>query len=126
MPHKPTPPPDSMSALLAVLQQENGLLKQGRLHEAAGLQEQKITVLEQFDADLAAGAPRPAHRSILQRIVALSQENAAHFVAIRNGLKAAIARLENLQQAEASVGAYDRHGTRMAFQSHSVKLTKRL
>ncbi len=115
--------------LLDILQQENQFLKEGKLREAAGLATQKIEALDLFDASLGAQSLQqmgPHHKQTLKRIVSLSEENAAHFVAIRNGLKSVISRLEKLERSEASVGAYDHLGGKVEFQSQGGKLTKRL
>jgi hypothetical protein len=120
---------DAFTDLLDILQQENIFLKEGRLREAAGLATQKIEALDLFDANLGAQSRQhmgTQHKQTLKRIVSLSEENAAHFIAIRNGLKSVISRLEQLERSEASVGAYDRLGGRVEFQSQSGKLTKRL
>gem|GEM_PF-2414254 len=120
---------DIFGNLLDILQQENRFLKEGRLREAAGLATRKIEALDLFDASLGGQSLQQMgaqHKQTLKQIVLLSEENAAHFVAVRNGLKSVIARLERLERSESSVGAYDRLGGKVEFQSQGGKLTKRL
>jgi uncharacterized protein (DUF2342 family) len=105
------------AALSGVLQLERELLTTGRAAEAAGLIEEKMRALQDFETLIGskglAGAP-PETRRAVERIVQMAEENAAHMDAIRNGVRRAISRLESLNTG-AQVGSYGRGGAQLSF-----------
>jgi uncharacterized protein (DUF2342 family) len=105
------------SALIRVLQLERELLTTGRATEAASLIEEKMLALQDFEALIALkglGGASPEKRQVVERIVQMAEENAAHMDAIRNGIRRAISRLESLNTG-AQVGSYGRGGAQLSF-----------
>ncbi len=100
-----------------LLELERELLQRGRAAEVASLIEEKMQALQDFEA--AIEVARASHTLHLQsrameRIIQMAEENAAHMEAIRNGLRHAIRRLENLN-ASVNVGSYGRGGAQLSF-----------
>ncbi len=105
------------SALIRVLELERELLTSGRAGEAADLIQEKMIALQDFEALIAlkgmGGASREK-RQLIERIVQMAEENAAHMDAIRNGIRRAISRLESLNTGS-QVGSYGRGGAQLSF-----------
>ncbi|MFN7101293.1 MAG: hypothetical protein ACK4N1_01590 [Pseudorhizobium sp.] len=105
------------AALSDVLERERDLLQTGRAAEAAGLIEEKLAALQNFEALVESrrlgGASLETRRAI-ERIIQMAEENASHMEAIRNGIRRAIQRLERLNTG-AQVGSYGRGGAQLSF-----------
>jgi hypothetical protein len=105
------------AGLIGVLELERELLTTGRAAEAAGLIEEKMIALQDFEALIALkglGGASSEKRQLVERIVQMAEENAAHMDAIRNGIRRAISRLESLNTG-AQVGSYGRGGAQLSF-----------
>ncbi|MEQ9505264.1 MAG: hypothetical protein RLO80_03260 [Hyphomonas sp.] len=100
-----------------ILELERELLQTGRAAEVASLIEEKMEVLQDFEAIIEtnglSGVSHQERRSV-ERIVQMAEENAAHMDAVRNGLRHAIRRLENIN-SEVHVGSYGRGGSQLSF-----------
>ena len=108
---------DRATRLQNILAIEKDMLLSGRARDAISLMDEKldaITSLETALADTEMRAMVNDHQSILQSIAISAKENAAHFVAVRNGLRHAIDRLQSLH-ASAYVGSYGRDGGKVPF-----------
>lgn len=105
------------AALTDILELEREFLQSGRAAEAAGLIEEKMTALQDFEALIEsnglAGASLETRRAV-ERIIQMAEENASHMEAIRNGIRRAISRLESLNTG-AHVGSYGRGGAQLSF-----------
>lgn len=103
--------------LADLLDHERELLVTGQAAAAAGLIEEKMQALQNFEAFLAgldvARAPAGLHRAI-ETIIQMAEENAAHMEAVRNGVRHAINRLEGIT-ASSHVGSYRRDGGQVSF-----------
>lgn len=100
-----------------ILELERELLQTGRAAEVASLIEEKMQALQDFEAVIAAARiSRTSHlqRRAMEKIIQMAEENSAHMEAIRNGLRHAIRRLENLN-ASVNVGSYRRGGAQLSF-----------
>jgi hypothetical protein len=103
--------------LIDILELEQELLTSGRAAEVAGLIEDKMKALQDFEALIEAGGLANATaqtRFAIERIVQMAEENASHLEAIRNGIRRAIARLESLS-GDTQVGSYGRGGAQLSF-----------
>ncbi len=103
--------------LADILEQERVLLQSGAAADAAALIEEKMLALQDFESFLELdGVPAASlqARRAIERIIQMAQENAAHLDAVRNGVRHAISRLENLN-ASAHVGSYGRGGAQLSF-----------
>ena len=114
-------PADSLRARATRLQNilaiEKDMLLTGRARDAISLMDEKldaITSLESALGDPEMQAMITDHQSILQSIAVSAKETAAHFIAVRNGLRHAIDRLQSLH-ASAYVGSYGRDGSKVPF-----------
>jgi hypothetical protein len=113
--------------LVDLLEEERELLQSGRPAEAAQLVDAKMEALEAFEGFIAHGGLSNASaekRRAAEKIVQLAEENAAHMSAIRNGLRHAISRLENLNAA-AHVGSYGRGGAQLSFTNATGTFNRR-
>jgi hypothetical protein len=105
------------STLTDILELEQELLTSGRAAEVAGLIEDKMKALQDFEALLQSGGLAGASldtRRAVERIIQMAEENASHMEAIRNGIRRAIARLESLS-SDTQVGSYGRGGAQLSF-----------
>ncbi len=105
------------STLTDILELEQELLTSGRAAEVAGLIEDKMKALQDFEALLRSGGLAGASldtRRAVERIIQMAEENASHMEAIRNGIRRAIARLESLS-SDTQVGSYGRGGAQLSF-----------
>ena len=105
------------AALIDILELEQELLKSGRAAEVAGLIEDKMNALQDFEALLESGSLANATeqtRFAVERIIQMAEENASHMEAIRNGIRRAIVRLESLS-SDTQVGSYGRGGAQLSF-----------
>lgn len=105
------------SELQVLLETERALLQTGNLHGAVALAEEKARAISAFDKIVRAGAQaiNTSHvRDQVQAIITLAAENAKHFEAMRHGLAALIARVQNLS-SDSGVGVYNQYGTKMEF-----------
>ena len=108
---------DKATRLKDILAIEKDMLLTGRARDAISLMDEKldaITSLESALADPEMRAMVADHQSILQSIAISAKENAAHFIAVQNGLRHAIDRLQSLH-ASAYVGSYGRDGGKVPF-----------
>ncbi len=108
---------EKATRLQNILAIEKDMLISGRARDAISLMDEKldaITSLETALADTEMRAMVNDHQSILQSIAISAKENAVHFVAVRNGLRHAIDRLQSLH-ASAYVGSYGRGGQKVPF-----------
>ena len=113
--------------LVDLLEEERELLQSGRPAEAAQLVDAKMEALQAFEGFIAHGGMTSASlekRRAAEKIVLLAEENAAHMSAIRNGLRHAISRLENLNAA-AHVGSYGRGGAQLSFTNATGTFNRR-
>lgn len=115
------------AALSDILERERHLLKSGRASEAAGLIEEKLAALQNFEALVETrrlgGASLETRRSV-ERIIQMAEENSSHMEAIRNGIRRAIQRLESLNTG-AQVGSYGRGGAQLTFSNSTGKFSRR-
>ncbi|MBU1288814.1 MAG: hypothetical protein KJ871_13940 [Alphaproteobacteria bacterium] len=108
---------DKATRLQDILAIEKDMLLTGRARDAVSLMDEKlgaITSLESALADPELRAMIEDHQGLLRAIAKSAKENAAHFDAIRNGLRHAIDRLQSLH-AGAYVGSYGRGGQKVPF-----------
>jgi hypothetical protein len=104
-------------SLTDILELEHELLVSGRAAEVAGLIEDKMIALQDFEALIESGRLANASaqtRLAVERIIQMAEENASHMEAIRNGIRRAIARLESLS-SDTQVGSYGRGGAQLSF-----------
>lgn len=103
--------------LADILELERELLEAGRAADIASLIEEKMEALQDFEATLKSGGLTRASQAEIrsaEKIIQMAEENAAHMEAVRNGLRHAIRRLENLNSS-AHVGSYGRGGAQLSF-----------
>ncbi|KDA01832.1 hypothetical protein [Hyphomonas oceanitis] len=108
---------DRATRLQNILAIEKDMLLSGRARDAISLMDEKLDAITSLETALANPEMRAMiddHQSILQSIAISAKENAAHFVAVRNGLRHAIDRLQSLH-ASAYVGSYGRDGGKVPF-----------
>ena len=113
--------PDEVDALAArikeILLGERDLLVSGQAADALALAEDKSQAIEQFEAIVrsphSAGS-RTRLRKHLTDISKISKENELHFIAVRNGVRNLIVRLEDLGQST-SAGIYNQYGDGVRF-----------
>lgn len=106
-----------LARLSDLLVQERALLISGRASEVVALSEDKLALMKELEEALSAQSNRGGLHAIapaVDAVKALASENAAHFEAVRNGLRSAAARLGSLG-SEALVGSYGEGGRRMEF-----------
>ncbi len=100
-----------------ILELERELLETGRAADIASLIEEKMEALQDFETTLKSGHLSRASQAelrVAEKIIQMAEENAAHMEAVRNGLRQAIRRLENLNSS-AHVGSYGRGGAQLSF-----------
>ncbi|MBA3067884.1 MAG: hypothetical protein FP825_05300 [Hyphomonas sp.] len=110
-----------------ILEREQELLKAGRAGEAASLVEEKMIALQRFESLLeTAGLTGVSHktRRAMERVIQLAEQNAVHMEAIRNGIRHAISRLENLN-GSVQVGSYGRGGAQLSFSKATGTFNRR-
>ena len=108
---------DRATRLQNILAIEKDMLLSGRARDAISLMDEKLDAITSLETALANPEMRAMiddHQSILQSIAISAKENAAHFVAVRNGLRHAIDRFQSLH-ASAYVGSYGRDGGKVPF-----------
>lgn len=108
---------EAVQDLKCILTQERQFLIAGQLEDATFLMRSKLDALakvEQIVTRLEQGQVRREIAREIQSVVEQSKENGLHFQAVRNGLHRTIARLETMTD-NAQVGAYDVHGSQLAF-----------
>lgn len=96
---------------------ERALLAEGRAAEAVELGADKSAALGEFEDMLRqpdAAAMATVLREHINEIARLAKENELHFLAIRNGLKNLIARLENIDESTRA-GVYNQYGDNVQF-----------
>lgn len=111
------PARDVLTGLLDILEAEHDALLAGQAGTAGALLKPKMEAMKAFDTLMenpASLRPIPGVQTLMQRIVALSSENASLFSAVRNGLDAAITRVGS-SATNAYVGAYTQSGGKTAF-----------
>lgn len=107
----------ALARLRELLLAERELIVSGRAREAAALIQDKASALQAVENAISAPqinqVSTPQRREV-EAVVQMARENAVYFVAIRNGLRSAIQRLEGMHD-NAYVGSYGRGGMKMAF-----------
>lgn len=100
--------------LLSFLEKELGLLKSGELAEVVALAQEKSTLLRAFEAALQEEGISSADRPAVEAIIKRAGECDRHLLAIRNGMRSVITRMEGLDH-DSYVGSYNQYGDKMAF-----------
>lgn len=114
--------------LREILEAERDLLKQGMASDTLSLAQEKMSKMQEFQAYYSAIKPDAVSTADLQEVAAISQlarENAILFEAVRNGLNSVIERLEGLS-ANSYVGAYDKSGSKVAFNGAQGRYVKKI
>lgn len=117
-----------VSRLREVLAAERSFLKNGQVHDAASLAEEKLGAVEAFEGMLFADPPAgltASQRIGVREVVDMARENAIVLDSVRNGLRSVAARLENLDGGS-NVGAYDQYGTKLPFSGATGGYVKRV
>jgi len=100
-----------------ILLKERAFLAQGKAASALSLNEQKGAAIEEFEQHLRYAANKktaPTLQRYIKRIADLAKENELHLLAVRNGLKGLMARLENTDRSSRA-GIYNQHGDEVCF-----------
>lgn len=116
-----------IAALTDILEREQVLLKSGRASEVAELIGEKMIALQNFEEFLQTGGLRtvaPESRRGIERIIQTAEENAVHMVAVRNGVRHALTRLESLNTG-AQVGSYGRGGAQLSFSNATGSFSRK-
>jgi hypothetical protein len=119
--------PNVIAELTGILELEQELLKSGRAGEAASLIEKKMIALQGFESLLETaglkGVSRETRRA-MEKVIQLAEQNAVYMEAIRNGIRHAISRLENLN-GSVQVGSYGRGGAQLSFSKATGTFNRR-
>ena len=111
-----------------VLLSERTLLRSGQVHDVVALSGEKLQAVEAFESMLAMNPPvglSSSDRQGVREIVEMAKQNAIILESVRNGLRSAATRLENLDGG-ATVGAYDRYGASLPFSGATGGYVKRV
>lgn len=104
---------------------ERELMRAGRAHEAVDLIDEKLEALKALEEAISgqgeAGATPMTSRE-LETIKTMAAGMETHFIAVRNGMKNLIQRLDG--RGEAAVGSYGRDGQRITFRDASGGYSK--
>lgn len=114
--------------LRQLLDDERQMLMSGRARDVIALSQDKSNAMQEVDIYLAAHSGASlSHDQVeqIQIVLNMANENASHFVAIRNGLRHAIDRLETMH-AGAFVGAYMRNGQKLPFGEVTGKFQRKV
>lgn len=100
-----------------ILLAERALLAVGRAKDVLTLGEEKGAAVRRFEEALRSSVARnmaAGLRRYIEEIVKIAKENEQHFLAVRNGLKGLIARLERIDDSVCA-GVYSQHGQDVTF-----------
>ncbi len=100
--------------LLGFLEREIGLLKSGKLADAIALTQEKTSLLQAFEMTLQEEGVSHSLHPIIEAIGKRAGECERHFIAVRNGMRSVITRMEGLDH-DSYVGSYNQYGNKMAF-----------
>ncbi|MGH1422089.1 MAG: hypothetical protein ACRBEQ_09740 [Hyphomonas sp.] len=100
--------------LLGLLEREISLLKVGKLADAIALTQEKGSLLRAFEIALQEEGVSSPIRPVIEAIVKRAGECERHFIAVRNGMRSVITRMEGLDH-DSYVGSYNQYGDKLAF-----------
>lgn len=101
----------------AILLKERAFLATGKAASALALGEEKGAAIENFEKILRLSAGKVSARKMqhyVKKISNLAKENELHLLAVRNGLKGLMARLENTDRSSRA-GVYNQNGEEICF-----------
>lgn len=102
------------SELNELLAREIGFIKSGNFAEAIALTSEKRALLREFEIALQEEGVSREALPVVQDVIKRAGECEHHFLAVRNGMRRVIERLQNLDH-DSYVGSYNQYGDKMAF-----------
>jgi flagellar biosynthesis/type III secretory pathway chaperone len=109
--------------LLTLLETENARISSGDFTDIKEIAEGKVVALRALEPWLKKGSLTRDDARALHRLKTLGVQNGILLKAVMNGVRYAQARLDRLQSAESSLGAYDRTGQGMYIDGEGIKNT---
>lgn len=122
--HPPLPDSRNLKTILAC---EMEMLQAGRISDATALIGEKMTAMRDLELmleDESLSNVTPSQRQEIEEIRQMAILNAVHFETIRNGVRNAIARIENLD-GHVYVGSYKLGGEKVAFPEACGRYSKK-
>lgn len=114
---------NNVRELVTLLETENARISSGDFTDMKEIAEGKVLALRALEPWLKQGSLTRDDARALHNLKTLGVQNGMLLKALMNGVKYAQARLEKLQTAESSLGAYDRTGRGMHIDGEGIKNT---